>query len=172
MNAAPRPVLIVAHPGHELLLHAWMERERPVVLILTDGSGGSAGPRIDDSRRIVQGAGAAAGPLFGAADDRRFYRAILDGDTAFFEDLVEAASEVIAAARAPVVVSDAVEHFNPVHDLCSALAAAAARRAGCAPGLWSLPIEAPIDAAAPPPGALVWRPTPQEARRKLAAAGR
>src|SRR5207302_1404403 len=29
--------LLVAHPGHELRVHGWLERERPLVFVLTDG---------------------------------------------------------------------------------------------------------------------------------------
>ena len=34
-----KAALIVAHPGHELRVHHWMELARPLVLVLTDGSG-------------------------------------------------------------------------------------------------------------------------------------
>jgi hypothetical protein len=30
--------LLIAHPGHELLLHGWICRTKPAVQILTDGS--------------------------------------------------------------------------------------------------------------------------------------
>ncbi|HUE39393.1 MAG TPA: hypothetical protein VMR29_07805 [Candidatus Binatia bacterium] len=37
---------VVAHPGHELRVHHWMERVRPVVCVLTNGSGASGCSRI------------------------------------------------------------------------------------------------------------------------------
>ena len=37
-----RAVLVVAHPGHELRVHGWLELARPTVCILTDGSGHQA----------------------------------------------------------------------------------------------------------------------------------
>ena len=49
-----RAALIIGHPGHETLLHHWIERERPVVFVLTDGSGGGAVARTTHSRRLIE----------------------------------------------------------------------------------------------------------------------
>lgn len=123
-----RPILIVAHPGHELRLTAWMERERPLVCILTDGSGGGSQPRTGFSRDLITRCGAEAGPVFGPLSDRAWYAAILAGDTAPFLD----AAERIAAVAAPgaLVVADPVEGYNPMHDLCAAVGDRVAALAG------------------------------------------
>ena len=128
-----RAVLIVAHPGHELLLHHWLERAQPIVCALTDGSGGHAQDRSGRSRRIIERAGARIGPVFAAATDRDWYRAILTGDRGPFD---RAAAQIIDVCRAEgvtQVVADALEFFNPMHDLCSGLAQAVSiklRRSG------------------------------------------
>jgi hypothetical protein len=114
-----RPILIVAHPGHELRLTAWMERERPLVCILTDGSGGGSQPRTGFSRDLITRCGAAAGPVFGPLSDRAWYAAILAGDTAPFLDAAERIAAV--AASGALVVADPVEGYNPMHDLCAAV---------------------------------------------------
>ena len=31
--------LVIGHPGHELLVHGWLEVARPIVFVFTDGSG-------------------------------------------------------------------------------------------------------------------------------------
>ena len=123
-----RPLLIVAHPGHELRLFGWMERERPLLCILTDGSGSVAPARTPYSAALAEQCGALAGPVFGAMPDRAWYAAILAGDGAPFADAVAA----IAAAATPgaPVVADPVEGYNPMHDLASALADAVAARIG------------------------------------------
>lgn len=116
----PRPVLIVAHPGHELRLFAWMEKERPLVSILTDGSGSAAASRVGYSAALLTACGAAAGPVMGLLADRAWYAAILAGDAGPF---MAAADAIVAAAeRGALVVSDPVEGYNPMHDLCSAVA--------------------------------------------------
>lgn len=143
-----RPLLIVAHPGHELLVHDWMAEHRPLVMVLTDGSGSANAPRIADSRRIVEEIGAAPAPVFGHAPDSAFYAAILRRDAAFFSALVDAAVDAIRKIRATVVLSDAIEHFNPVHDLAAVIASLAARQAratGVAAERWVFPIERAVD---------------------------
>lgn len=123
-----RPLLIVAHPGHELRLFAWMERERPLLCILTDGSGSIAPARTPYSGALARGCGALRGPVFGVMSDRDWYAAILAGDAAPFI----AAMEAIVAAAPPgaPVIADPVEGYNPMHDLAAALADAVAARIG------------------------------------------
>jgi hypothetical protein len=118
----PRAVLIVAHPGHELLLHHWLERAQPIVCALTDGSGGHAQSRSGRSMAIIQRAGAHVGPVFAAATDREWYRAILTGDRRLFDAAAAQISELCYAQGVTQIVADALEFFNPMHDLCSCLA--------------------------------------------------
>ena len=124
----PRALLFVAHPGHELLLLEWMRRRRPVVCVLTDGSGGADRPRLEETRHVIETAGARVGGVFGVAPDRRFYAALLRREVAFFQDIVDGLAAELRRHRVNKLVSDAIEHFNPVHDLCSAIACIAAGR--------------------------------------------
>ena len=117
-----RAVLIVAHPGHELLLHHWLERAQPIVCALTDGSGSHAQDRSGRSKRIIQRAGAQVGPVFAAATDREWYRAILALDRRLFDGAAAQIAEVCRAEGVTQIVADALELFNPMHDLCSCLA--------------------------------------------------
>lgn len=126
-----KTVLAVAHPGHELLLYNWMEREKPLVLIWTDGSGSRGAPsRLEASRRLIKAAGATPGPLFGLACDQDFYSAILAQDLEFFSRLLEAMTSALVDNLAEQIVSDPVEEYSPVHDLCSMISTLAAERAG------------------------------------------
>lgn len=123
-----RPFLLLSHPGHELRLFHWMEQASPMVACLTDGSGGSAVARTDYSDQCVRSAGAVYYPLAGTRSDRAWYQAILRRDSAPFLDAVAA----VVACRPNLVVSDAVDGYNPMHDLCAAVGAAAAARLGVA----------------------------------------
>jgi hypothetical protein len=118
----PHPVLIVAHPGHELLLHHWLERARPIVCTLTDGSGNQAAGRSDRSRHVIQQAGAQVGPVFSETTDRGWYEAILAGDRQLFDQAAMRIAEMCRAMRVTQIVADAFEFYNPMHDLCSCLA--------------------------------------------------
>jgi hypothetical protein len=127
---AGRPFLIAAHPGHELQLYHWMECHRPLVFLLTDGSGGDGEARTAFSDKCCRDAGAEPGEVFGAMSDRAWYIQVLAGDAQDF--LAAAASIVAAGARRPpsLVVSDAVEGYNPMHDLCAAVGARVASALG------------------------------------------
>ncbi|HJV23306.1 MAG TPA: hypothetical protein VJ570_11445 [Holophagaceae bacterium] len=135
---------MVAHPGHELRLHGWLEQTRPRVAVLTDGSGGGGVSRLEASRALLAEAGAEATEVFGVAPDRAFYGAILAGDVGFVGGLVARLLALIAAERPTVLVSDAAEGYNPTHDLCHALTALAARLTGL-PHL-DFPLEGPPEA--------------------------
>jgi hypothetical protein len=110
--------LIVAHPGHELLIHGWLEKTKPLVFILTDGSGSAGTSRVASSRRLVEAVGARPGPVFGAFTDRELYAAILGADVGFFRGLVRRVAEGLAEEGIDTVVGDAAEGYNPGHDTC------------------------------------------------------
>ena len=116
----PTPLLLLAHPGHELRLFGWMEQERPLVCILTDGSGSVAPPRTALSLALLAACGAQAGPVLGWLPDRAWYAALLAGDATPF---LAAADSIAAATPAgTLVVADPVEGYNPMHDLAAAVA--------------------------------------------------
>jgi hypothetical protein len=122
------PVLIIAHPGHELRLFAWMERERPLVFILSDGSGGAQSSRLDHSVSGIRAVGATLIEGSGQRSDREWYAAILAGDISAFTHVADAIIAAALTTQAPLVVSDAVDGYNPLHDLCQAIAGAVIAR--------------------------------------------
>ena len=170
----PRAVLIVAHPGHELLLHHWLERAQPVVCALTDGSGGRARDRSGRSRTIIERAGARVGPVFAAATDREWYRAILAGDRRLFDGAAADIAQMCRVERITQIVGDSLEFFNPMHDLCSCLAQNVSMQlqgSGAVAGVVELltyPIERPDMVSAKPNYVLALDEAAME--RKLAAA--
>jgi hypothetical protein len=99
-----------------------------MVCVLTDGSGGHAHDRSARSRQIIERTGAQVGPVFAAATDREWYRAILAGDRRPFDAAAAAIADRGRAERATQIVADSLEFFNPMHDLCSCLAQNVARR--------------------------------------------
>jgi hypothetical protein len=122
------PVLVVAHPGHELRLFDWMGRERPFVFILSDGSGGAQSSRLGHSVSAIRGAGSTLIEGSGQRSDREWYAAILAGDAAPFRQAADAIAAAALTVHAPLVVSDAADGYNPLHDLCQAVASAAVAR--------------------------------------------
>jgi hypothetical protein len=122
--------LVIAHPGHELRVHHWLERARPLVLVLTDGSGHIDRSRLASTTAVLAGTGATPGPLYGRLSDRELYRAILDGDAELFAGLAGEIARILADAAVAYVAGDAVEGFNPGHDVCRLLLNAALLRIG------------------------------------------
>jgi hypothetical protein len=127
---AERPVLVVAHPGHELRVFGWLEAAAPVVCVLTDGSGSGGEARLESTTRVLAGTAARRGAVYGWMSDRAIYSAILDRDFARFTELADRLAEELAATGADCVVADAVEGYNPSHDVCRLVVNTAVRLLG------------------------------------------
>lgn len=122
-----RPLLLVAHPGHELRLFGWIAKTRPMVAILTDGSGSTGVSRIDLSLDLIDRLGGEI-VMAGRFAEPQLYDLILRADA---EPLLAVAADLAAllgAEGSELVVSDAGEGYHPGHDLCTPIAACAAAR--------------------------------------------
>jgi hypothetical protein len=126
--------LVVAHPGHELRVYGWMEAVRPLVFVLTDGSGSGGEARLESSTRVLARTLARPGSVYGWMSDRAIYSAILSHDHAAFQRIADQLAETLAAEEIDCVAGDAVEGYNPSHDVCRLVINAAVRMAGRARG--------------------------------------
>lgn len=122
--------LVIAHPGHELCVYAWLETVRPLVFVLTDGSGRSGRSRLDSTTKILSQTGARRGSIYGRFTDLNIYKSILDGDFGLFEQLVTELAEALVEAEIEYVAGDAMEGYNPVHDVCRLVIDAAVELTG------------------------------------------
>ena len=125
--------LIVGHPGHELRLFRWLERVRPLLCVLTDGSG-SGQSRVSSSFDLAASSGSKPGPVMGAFTDVAIYDAMMSGDVTEVAAATRLIAEALVAEGVECVVADAFEFYNPTHDLCAVLATFAARIAAAASG--------------------------------------
>lgn len=114
---------VFAHPGHELKLHAWLERLQPEVFLLTDGSGSVDQSRVAQSRQTISASGATLNPMSAAWTDHQAYTAILSCNSAKVIGVVEQLASELQKLAIEWVVCDSIEGFNPVHDLCTVLVA-------------------------------------------------
>jgi AcrR family transcriptional regulator len=124
-GASGRAALIVGHPGHELRVYRWLELVQPTVYVLTDGSGHTGLSRLDSTSKVLSAAGATPGTLFGSFSDADLYAAMLAGDRACLCRVVHTLADALSRTNVDYVVADALEGFNPSHDLCRFLVNAA-----------------------------------------------
>jgi hypothetical protein len=120
---------VVAHPGHELRVFGWMESARPRVCVITDGSGSGGEARLESTTGVLARTAARPGPIYGRMSDRAIYAAILDHDHGLFTALADELARALEEDGADCVVGDAVEGYNPSHDVCRLVINAAARTA-------------------------------------------
>lgn len=123
------PVLFMAHPGHELRLWRWLEQTQPLVCVMTDGSGSGSEGRLDSTTRLLRHAGSTAGSIYGRMSDRAIYDALIEHHHMLFVRLADELTEILLQRRADCVVGDAIEGYNPTHDLCRMVLNAAVRMA-------------------------------------------
>jgi hypothetical protein len=121
---------ILAHPGHELRAHHLLELTRPVVAVMTDGSGSIGASRLAETRALLAQVGARPASVFGAITDGEAYRALMQADPQPFQLLADRLAGEILESGATSVVVDAAEGFNPAHDVCHWIGRAALARAG------------------------------------------
>jgi hypothetical protein len=115
---AGRAILVIAHPGHELRVLAWVRRARPRVCVLTNGAGRTGRSRLSSTTELLQDAGAQPLPLFGRYSDAVVYQALLDHHFQFFLDLADELMVTLLREQISSVVGDAAEGYNPSHDVC------------------------------------------------------
>ena len=103
-----------------------MEQSRPVVFVLTDGSGRGNHSRLPATTRVLERAGATHGAVYGRFTDAEIYRALLSRDVAAFTGTAAEIAASLLDEGVEYVVADAAEGYNPTHDICRYLANAAA----------------------------------------------
>ena len=128
-NVAESTILFVAHPGHELCVYGWTQQTRPGVCVLTDGSGHDGPSRLNSTTTLLRKAGARPGSIYGPLTDAEVYRAILNYDIGLFAGIAERFADELTAGDVTSVAGDAIEGFNPAHDLCRLIINAGVRLA-------------------------------------------
>lgn len=128
------PALVVGHPGHELKIFGWMSAHRPLVHVLTDGSGRHGISRLPSTARLIALTGAKSGEVFGLVSDAAMYHALIEKNIPFFLDILNAIAASLIDHEIDFVAGDASEGFNPTHDICRGLINGAVALAGRASG--------------------------------------
>ncbi|KYG74815.1 hypothetical protein EV198_0684 [Roseivirga ehrenbergii] len=113
-----KTLLFIGHPGHELLAYKFLRKHKPLVVFLTTGSGNTGNPRIQGSIELLESLGPKVFKPFEPFTDRQIYNLIMEGNFDEFAKVKSALKEFIKEHNVKRIVGDALEGFNPSHDLC------------------------------------------------------
>jgi hypothetical protein len=133
----PACLAVFSHPSHELAVLGLVKRWRPHLLYLTDGGGGE---RIRETRRGLESVGALDRAQLLGYSESSFYEGLLARDVSFFRAVAERVGEVVRRVLPARVLCDAIELYNPVHDLTLPIVRAALRAVAPAPEVLEVPI--------------------------------
>src|SRR6266496_3965503 len=109
----PSPIVVFSHPNHEIAVLGLIFRLRPHIIYLTDG-GGEA--RVDQTKEALEGYQPASTHYLNHSE-QSLYDALLEGDTQFYNGLAGEVRAIATQLPADSVYCDAVEFYNPVHDV-------------------------------------------------------
>ena len=118
-------LVVFSHPNHELAIYGFMQRVRPWSVYLTDGGGNE---RVEQTRRGLARIGLIEKATFLNHSEASFYQALVDCDSGFFKRVADQVGDAIAAVSPEYVLCDAVEFYNPVHDLSLPIVRSAIKR--------------------------------------------
>jgi hypothetical protein len=113
-----KAALVIGHPGHELRIHHWLETARPLTFVLTDGSGRGLQSRLPSTANVLRRAGAKPAAIFGRWTDAEAYDILLSKNLRALTSVTEELAHAFVENEIEAVVADAMEGFNPTHDLC------------------------------------------------------
>jgi hypothetical protein len=129
-------LVIYGHPNHELATFGLLQRLKPHMVFLTDGG---SDQRLKQTRQGLSSIGLLDRATFLNHRENDFYGALLRHDTDFFAAIAEQVCEHIREIGSEQVLCDAVEFYNPIHDLALPIAQAAMKRVNRA-RLFELPL--------------------------------
>ncbi|WP_029413300.1 MULTISPECIES: hypothetical protein [Acidovorax] len=118
-----KPLLLVAHPGHELRIFEWVRRVKPHVVILTNGDGSIGQARLSDTQDLLADIGVRVRrDWLEPVSDAAVYQALLGTAPSPFAGWLTQLTQAALQEGIDVLVSDQAEGYNPTHDLCRVLA--------------------------------------------------
>jgi hypothetical protein len=132
-----RTAIVFSHPNHELAVFGLVQALKPRLIYLTDG-GGEA--RVAQTRAGLSSIGLLDGAVFLDYTEQSFYDGLLDRDEAFYGEVAERLADALQETDAEQVLCDAVEFYNPVHDMSLPLVRAALHRNGSDAPVFEIPL--------------------------------
>ncbi len=119
-------LIVFSHPNHELAIFGLLQRLRPHLVYLTDGGGGD---RLAQTRQGLESIGLLGHASFLDQTEKSFYDALLARDSEFYERIAHMVCASVQAHRPERIFCDAIEFYNPLHDISLPVVRAALRGA-------------------------------------------
>lgn len=113
-----KTVAVFSHPNHEIAVFALLRKLKPYIIFLTDGGGEQ---RIRETKKGLASIGLDGQAVYLMHPEQAFYDALLHLDTGFFHKVVLELRLLLKGSKPEQILCDAVEFYNPVHDLTLAL---------------------------------------------------
>ncbi len=129
-------LLVFSHPNHEVSMLGTIGRKAPNVIFLTDGGGEK---RIQETQRGLSAYLPQDAIHFLRRPERSLYEALLEQDVAFYRELSMEVGAIIDRLHPDEIYCDAVEFYNPVHDMTLPVVRAAGR-AGDGVAVFEVPL--------------------------------
>jgi hypothetical protein len=124
-------LMVFSHPNHELAVYGLIQKLKPRLIYLTDGGGRE---RVAQTEEGLAKIGLLQRATFLPFTEDQFYQGLLDHDHGLFEKVTMALAGAMDMGPFDRVFCDAVEFYNPVHDIALPLVRAALNtihRDGC-----------------------------------------
>lgn len=107
-------VVVFSHPNHELAIFGLLQSLRPSLVYLTDGGGEE---RVEQTREGLRSIDLLDHAHFLNYTEKSFYDALLTVDLAFYQGVADRLRSLLPTSRPLRILCDAVEFYNPVHDM-------------------------------------------------------
>lgn len=106
---------VFSHPNHEAAAIGMITRSRPSKIIyLTDGGGQH---RVNETKIVLSQLDLLDNAIFLDRTESSFYDAILNLDYEYFQTIGDSIKHTLEGSRGAYIFCDAVEFYNPVHDM-------------------------------------------------------
>lgn len=117
-----KSLFVFSHPNHEIAVLALISRMRPKLVFLTDGGGQH---RVNETRNSLRELGLESKAIFLPNTEKEFYDGLLHLDTLYFAKVAANLRAILNEQKPEQILCDAVEFYNPVHDMALPLLVAA-----------------------------------------------
>jgi hypothetical protein len=106
--------MVFSHPNHEFAVFGMVQRCRPHMIFLTDGGGQK---RVTETRNSLRSIDLLDQLFFLNYPEQVLYDALVECNHAIFFEIINHIQALIAHLKPDAVFCDAIEFYNPLHDI-------------------------------------------------------